>query len=850
MLLHLLTSTVSAAPTDGRLTDPVRPTEQTVRLNLDPAGERYEGLVEITLDVGARLDDFTLHAEGLEIQWVSVGPKKLQPATFTTDGPFLTVVPRKPLKPGKTRVEIAFAGTIATNQAGLYLTKNGDQRYLVTQFEADDARTAFPCFDEPAFKIPWTLELTTPADLVTLGNMPVTEVIPNGDVHTVRFETSPPMPSYLVALAVGPFEPTVVEGASVPITVYAPAGQAPQAAELAGQFPEHLAYLTDWFGRPLPYPKLDAVVVPDFAYGGMENVGLVVVNDGLLLDPGTTTPDQRARIAEVVAHEVAHMWFGNLVTLAWWDDLWLNESFASWMGLKSRAAVFPGNPGEFARVGRTYRAIGADGNGTMRPLRTPVDPGNVFESANFQAYPKGQAILGSTERWIGSEAFRAGLQAYMTDHAFQNATAADLFAALSAASGEDVAHILGPYLDAPGAPLVTFTATETGWKVQQERYTKLGTEAVGDTVWPVPIVYRTPAGEGRHLLDGAESTFEQAPGAWFLPVADGLGYFAWRFADPGQLEALVQAVASLTPAEQLALVENLGALTSNGSLEQGERLRLNAILLEKGSPAVGERVVEALGSVEAIVPPELDEAYSRYGTALLGPVIAALGLEAREQDTPYERDLRTAAITWLGEYGSDPAVEAHRAAQTAAFLTDPTTADLDVAADALLAHAKTQDAAFQDQMLERALAEQNPRLKNLYLRAFAAVELPSARERALGWAMEDERNLDEMFGVVFTLFSDDDLYGDAALDWAIANHDLLMKKLPPQFRGRMVGMGGGCDLERFQRAKAFYLDPAHLQPGVERIAGEVEEGVRSCITRRETYGPSLAEVLKPYATKR
>jgi len=839
-MLTLLSTLALAGPVDGRLTDPLRPTAETVELDLDPSRDRYTGKVSIALQIDSRVEAFTLHAEGLTIESASITQKKTRPARFELDGPFLTIHPAKPLKPGEATLEIVFSNDLGTDIAGLYKTTQKGHTYIVTQFEADDARTAFPCFDEPAFKIPWTVKLSVPDDLVAVSNMPV-DTVTKGARY---FQTSPPLSSYLVAMAVGPYEVTEVADAPVPVTLYTPVGTAPQTAEMAKQIPQHLVFLEDWFGQALPYPKLDFVVVPEFSYGGMENPGLVVLNNVALLDPDTATTAEVANIAEVLSHEIAHMWFGDYVTMQWWDDLWLNESFASWMGLKARADLLPDDPSTMARVTRAYRAMRADGRATMRPVRTEVDPANVFETTNFIAYPKGQALLSVIERWLGEDAFRAGLHRYLERHGLKNATAADLFAALSEGQEIDVGAVLGPYLDEPGAPELLFTRVESGFQITQSRYQLIGSEVDSSTTWTVPLIYKTAAGEHRLLVDSSDKTL-QTEAEWLLPTSDGVGYFVWSFADPADLDALLAQADALTPAEQVALVANLQNLTAAGELELGALLEAFARMPEV-SLAAQRRMLSTLATVEDVVQPDQEEAFARYLRDSFGPRLRAIGLEPDPSDSPEVRKLRSSLLSWLGEHGKDPEVLALWSRTAVSFLDSPADADLDIAARALLSYAETQDTAFQDRMLGLANSTDNPALHNLYLRAFGSVDSDEARARAVAWATHEDRVLDDIFVVVSAAYSDPDRYGDAQLDWAIENYDLLVAKMPPQYQAYMVSWGGGCDLERLERAQNYFLAPERIAPGAERVSSEAEERTRACVERRKLHGPSLETLLAGY----
>src|SRR6185369_11329192 len=324
----------------------------------------------------------------------------------------------KPLPPGAYTLDIAFSGPFDTKATGLYHLKARDDWYAFTQFEANDARQAFPCWDEPEFKIPWSLKIEAPAGLVVLGNTPVEKKTEASGRQTVTFQRTPPMPSYLVAFAVGPFEFVDIPGTSVPARVVTPKGQTALAGEAVKMTGPLLTALEAYFKRPYPFPKLDLIAVPEYNYGAMENPGLITFNDrGILLEPNATTDEQRARLAGTITHELAHMWFGDLVTMTWWDDLWLNESFAEWMGNKITDQVYPQYRLPIQEVQDTRRAYGKDDHASTHAMRQRVDETvNLDQMADALAYQKGQAVLGMVETWTGPEVFRQGVIDYLKAH--------------------------------------------------------------------------------------------------------------------------------------------------------------------------------------------------------------------------------------------------------------------------------------------------------------------------------------------------------------------------------------------------------------------------------------------------
>ena len=513
MLTTLLVVFTAPSWASDRLDPVVEPLSQRVVLmGLDPAVEAYTGRVEIALQVPHKLDTFELHAEGLQVHRASLvrerSSKPMAAEVAAVDGNRIRVTSHRRLKPGTWTLTLEFDGTVQDQAFGLYRFEHAGEPYLVTQLEADEARTAWPCFDEPTFKIPWQLQVEHPEGLTIVSNTPGRTSHTDAGASTT-FGWTKPLPSYAVALALGPYVGTKVEGMTPPSTIYTVAGNAHLAQSVAVELPAVTRYLETWFDAPFPYEKLDVIAAPEFAFGGMENPGAVVLHEALLMHPERPNAQRRHQLLLVTAHEVAHMWFGNQVTLEWWDDLWLNESFATWVGEDTRRQLAPDYRGEVMRVSTLEGALRADGRTTTRPVRVQIDPNAVFETSNFAAYTKGEALLDMTRAWIGPDAFQLGLKRYLQRHAWGNATQTDLFAALEEASRRPVGEVLAAFLDQPGAPTVHVARNDDGtFEVSQRRYAVLGAE-VEPTVWQIPMAFRVgTAGwqHGRGASDLAQGT--------------------------------------------------------------------------------------------------------------------------------------------------------------------------------------------------------------------------------------------------------------------------------------------------------------------------------------------------------
>ncbi|MCA9677464.1 MAG: M1 family peptidase, partial [Myxococcales bacterium] len=499
------------APTAMQLPDDAAPVRYLARFEVDPAAETFHGHVEITVTLARPLRALWLDAKDLTIHaatWrISTGdfPLRVLDDPAAPDRRGFTLEPAggpvAALQAGEATLVIDYDGRQTAEQSyGLRRKEDRGDWYIVTQHEATGARRAAPCFDEPRFKVPWQVELTVPAGMMALSNAPVDaeDDLPDGR-HHVRFAATPPIPSYLLALAVGPFD-AVDAGATrggAPMRIIVPRGRGDDARYVAGEVGKLVAALEDYTGIPYPYAKLDSIVVPGAPRGAMENPGLITYAPRLLLIPDDESDATRRTSIEVMAHELAHQWFGDLVTMRWWDDIWLNEAFASWAEPWVVDQVHPELAGGMTTVDDRRVALDADGLATARTIRQPVDDeaalGKAFDRITYQ---KGATVIRMFEQWLGADVFRRGVQRYLTAFAWKNATAADFLAAIGDAADRDVATPFSTFLDASGAPLVELELSCPAGKpavlaMHQRRWLRSGhAEAPPRAAWQTPVCVR------------------------------------------------------------------------------------------------------------------------------------------------------------------------------------------------------------------------------------------------------------------------------------------------------------------------------------------------------------------------
>ena len=492
----------------------VRPLRYAIDLAPDLEAFTFDGSVSIEVEVVEATERITLNAAELDIASavVTLADGRSVEGAVEIDEDEETAVFSfgETLPAGRASLACDFTGVLNDQLRGFYrseyVDEGGEKRYMATtQFEATDARRAFPCWDEPSLKATFEVTLTAPKDLTTLSNMPVAKETVEGPLKTVRFQETPRMSTYLLAFVVGDLASVDATGpGGTLVRVFTTRGKEEQGRFALENSVKLLHYFNDYFGIPYPLPKMDHVAVPDFAAGAMENWGCIIYREtALLFEEGQSAAVARQRIMQVVAHEMAHMWFGDLVTMAWWDDLWLNESFASWMGDKGVDVLFPEWRMWTQFVSQdTNAALSLDGLESSHPIEVPVkDPAEIREIFDAISYSKGGSVLRMLEQYLGADTFRDGLRAYIAEHQYANARTEHLWQALEAASGEPVTRIMNSWTQQMGYPVVDVTTERSGdgarVGLSQRRFLYshlLGGGTDDPSVWETPVLALTPDG--------------------------------------------------------------------------------------------------------------------------------------------------------------------------------------------------------------------------------------------------------------------------------------------------------------------------------------------------------------------
>jgi alanyl aminopeptidase len=853
-----ITSPSVAADDPARLARDVVPTLESIRLDLDPAQKSYKGTATIELKVNAPSESFRFHARDMSFTRVSLRQGKAEVPIKAATGEIglVTVRAAKALTPGTATLVIDFTKDYSTRAASFYRVEAGGHAYVFTDFEPDDARGAWPCWDEPSFKIPWQITVTIPKEHSAYSNtLPERDEV-TGERRTVVFKRTVPLSSYLVALIAGPFDSVPIDGLSVPGRVVAVKGSAYMGAQAAKETPAIVKALERYFGHKYPYDKLDLLAVPEFTAGAMENAAAITYRETiLLLDPKTMSAAQRYRVISTTAHEVSHMWFGDLVTMEWWDDLWLNESFASWMGDKITDEVAPEFHAGNDQVGEMLRAMVVDSRLTTRAMRAQLKAtDNLTGVFDLLSYQKGQAILTMLERWLGEEKFRDGVRAYIAAHAEGNATAADLWAALSKAAGHDVGAVAGSFLDQPGVPIVTVeTLGGSKVKLSQRRFVSHGS-ARPSQLWKIPVTLRYAVGERTFtqnvLLSEASQTVELQGGAapgWIHPNADELGYYRWSV-PASMLAGLANgATSKLSVRERVGFVGNLRALLLEGQVRGDQYFGLLAAFGRDPEPEVIAAVVEALQqSRNPFVTPATRPAFASYVRQVLTPALDRFGLEPKKEEPQRVTVLRPSLMLIMAADGNDPRVLEKGRALATAYMKDPALVDPSIQEVSLSIAALQGDAALFDTYRTRFESAATPTERARYLNAFSYFTDPAMAKKSLEYAASGKLRPQEIVAVGQFMAAFRPELQDMVFQWTVDHYDYIASHIPPGTVPNLPRSAAGCSLERISRAREFFAQPAHSPVGTSQELDRIEAGVQECAALHEREAETAA---KAWASK-
>jgi len=741
----------SFATTPGRLPKNVIPTDYVIAVVPDAGKFQIAGTETVSLNFTEATDKIQFNSLNQKLDHVLFDGKPVKSVDSDDKAQLTTVMLSAAAQAGKHKLSFTFTGKIETEPHGMfvqeYVTPDGAKNTLLTtKFEATDARRMFPCWDEPAFRATYQLTMTAPAAWMALANMPVASRKVHGELATTTFERSPKMPTYLVHVSAGNFGAISGESEGTQLRIVAAKGQEQNGKEALENAKQILADYNSYFGIKYPLPKLDSIAVPGGFQGGMENWGAITyVDQALLLTPSSTMGAHQT-VYSIQAHEMAHQWFGDLVTMGWWDELWLNESFASWRAAKETDIRRPDWHWWENQDGSKENAMSADANLTSHPILQHVTDEQEASSAFDPSitYDKGQAVLRMLENYLGPDVFRDGIRKYMKAHAYSNTTSADLWLALSQASGKNVSDIIGPWTTQAGFPLVSVTAScdASGKRtitLNQQRFVAKGEDSTNPH-WNIPLQIRSGAASSSQPVLLTKDGQTEAAGNCneALTVnADTVGYFRVAY-DDATAKANVEHFSTMSNGDRIALLDDQWALVKAGKKDLSGFFALASAMGTEQNLRSWQIITEALGTIEHAErgTPGYDN-FAAYARSIVKPLANQLGWDSKAGETPGIQRLRRTVLSDLGSWG-DQDVIAQARAKFASFVNDRSAIPVDNQGFILGIVAQNATDAEFAQMHAVAKSSKNETEMRRYYPMMMLVKNPELANKASQIVLSDE----------------------------------------------------------------------------------------------------------------
>lgn len=748
------------ATTPGKLPKQVVPEEYAIRITPDLGKFTFAGSETIKLNVRQPVRQLVLNALELKITSAAVDGKAIPPSAIKLDPKeeLLTIALASELPAGPHSLELKFTGKINQQGQGLYYAPYQEQGtgakkiMLGSQFQATDARRFFPCWDEPSFRARFQLTAVVPENFLAVSNMPVEKETKITGGKEVRFAATPPMPSYLNVFCAGELEKLSARWKNVDHGVITTMGKAVMGRYALDSSQQILTYFNDYFGVPYSLPKIDHIAVPGGFGGAMENWGGITYYESrLLFDPERSSAETKQNIYEVIAHEVAHMWFGDLVTMAWWDNLWLNEGFASWMGTKCTAKFnpdwevwlrknVPRDPARRYGLGKES-AMEGDARSTTHPIHQPVaneaEAGSAFDDI---AYRKGLSFITMLESFLGEEVFRDGIRKYMAAHKLSNTTSADLWNSLSEASGKPVGEIAAAWTEQPGFPVVKVARDPEGKiTLTQERFT-VHYENAPALEWKIPLTYSVAGQAAPASLLMTSKTIDlpgASPDRAVKLNVEGAGTYRVQY-DEASWKLLLGELPKLSSADRANLLLDAWALVQANRAPLSHYLELVEKLPEKNELAEREQIIGVFDFINRLLArtPQ-HEPFQKYARSILRPGFEQAGWEPKSGEPPKVVMLRGSLINALGDLNDEEIIAGCRA-RFQKYLADPRSLAPDLRPPVFAVVGRYADEATWKKLHELGRKTTSIEEKQNYYDALAGALDPTLAARTLEISLGDE----------------------------------------------------------------------------------------------------------------
>ncbi|HEU4373719.1 MAG TPA: M1 family metallopeptidase [Telluria sp.] len=867
-LAALTAQPLMAAPAAAQITTQlprsVRPSHYDVALTPDAAHATFTGKVTITLDVLTATDTITLNAADLAFTRVALTPAAggasvTAKASVDAEAQTATFRFAKPIAKGSYQLALDYTGVIGQQAVGLfsldYDTAAGKKRALYTQFENSDARRMIPSWDEPAYKASFTLEATIPAGQMAVSNMPAASTTALADGRSlVKFAATPKMSTYLLFFGLGDFERVTADAGGTEVGVITTKGGAAQAAFALDASKAILGEYNRYFGVHYPLPKLDNVAAPGRSqfFGAMENWGAIFTFEyAMLLDPAMSTQGDKQEVFATAAHEMAHQWFGDLVTMQWWDDLWLNEGFASWMESRMTALLHPEWNTALGAVAVREKAMERDSVATTHPVvqhvATVEQASQAFDAIT---YSKGESVIRMLENYVGPDAWRNGVRAYMRQHAYKNTVSDDLWREIDKAAGKPVSAIAHDFTLQPGVPLIRVDAavckgSSTSVQLTQAEFSRDQPNKKA-LRWRVPVTLQVAGTDhqARALVTGGKATVS-VPGCGTVIVNAGQsGYYRTLYA-PKHFGALAAGFAGLAPIDQLGLLADSWSLGLAGLQPASDFLELANAATPAADPQVWGKIADVFKTIHGHYAGDKNrqQVFDGYAIARLAPVFRQVGWSARAGENATVATLRAELIDTLSDLG-DPATVAEARRRYSAQASDPQAVPSALRKTIMGVVAQHADSATWDALRRAALAEKSPMAKDLLYHDLASSRDDALARRALELAMTDEPGVTNSAAMLAEVAK---VHPEMAFDFALAHMAQVNDRVDATSRSRYFPRLASRSADAATIAKLNAYAAANLAAGSRRDADTAIASIRNRIKVRTQSLPAIDAWLSTHA---
>jgi aminopeptidase N len=839
-----------------RLPATATPTHYALWFAPDLKNATFRGRETIDVTVANPTSSITLNAAEIQFGAVTItSGGRMQTARVTLDdkNEMATLTVPQPLARGAASIQITYTGILNDKLRGFYLSKANGRNYAVTQMEATDARRAFPGWDEPAYKATFDISLLIDNGDVAISNGKQLSDAPGPEAgkHTLVFARTPKMSAYLVAMLVGDFVCRSGSSDGIDVRVCSTPDKLPLTAFALEAAQQELKFYNEWTGIKYVFGKLDIIGIPDFAAGAMENAGAITFREEeLFADPQRASLGTRKTVASVLSHEIAHQWFGDLVTMKWWDDIWLNEGFATWMANKPLAAWHPEWQVDLDEVEETQVAVSTDALRTTRPIRTKVEtPDEINEVFDGIAYQKTASVLRTIENYVGPDLFRSGVQSYLKKYSFASAAGEDFWTEVARVTGKPVDRIMKPFIEQPGVPIVTVAAkcqgNATDLSLHQERFFGMpGPSAdAASSLWAVPVCFKTGGTTQQCELLERRDQRVSLPSCAANAFANlrGRGYYFSEY-PPDTVRAIARtARGALAPSERLSLLGDEWWMVRSGRHDIGVYLDAASSLAGDEAPSVIEQIGSSLAYSHNNVVQDADVArFEEWVRRRFSSELTSLGVPGNTAESDDRQSRRATLLSLVGVTGNSPDVQRQARELALKYIDDRTSLPPTLASTVLSVAAAGGDATLYDRYrAQLPKLTDKPEEYYRFFYALASFRDPALVQRTLEFAISPDVRTQDTSSLIGGLISQP-WSRDAAWTFVKANWDALTKSLGV-FQGIpriAASVGAFCSRDKAAEVEQFFQ--AHPVPAAERTLKQAFERIDTCVAVKERQAPAAS----------